>query len=68
MSDTFYGMELMAREKARWAEMEMRRRQLLARVPRSDLCGPCSVILCYLGEVLVRAGRFLQRRARVAAG
>lgn len=32
MSDNFYTMELMAREKARWAEMEMQRRQMLARV------------------------------------
>jgi hypothetical protein len=32
MSDNFYTMELLAREKARWAEAEMQRRQMLAMV------------------------------------
>lgn len=32
MSDNFYTMELAAREKARWAEAEMHRRQMLAMV------------------------------------
>jgi hypothetical protein len=68
MSDNFYTMELMAREKARRVRAEMQRRQMRARAPQSDLGGPGSVLWHYPGDVPVRAGRFLQRRARVVAG
>jgi len=68
MSDNFYTMELLAREKARWVEAEVQRRQMLLRAPRSDSQGPRAVLLRYLGEVMMRAGHFLLRRASALAG
>jgi len=68
MSDNFYTMELLAREKARWAEAEMQRRQILAQAPRSGSQGSRAALLRYLGEVMIRAGHFLLRRARAFAG
>ena len=53
MSDNFYSMELMAREKARWAEAEMKRRQMLV---RARITAPRTFLLQSLGEVLIRAG------------
>ena len=68
MSDNFYTMELVAREKARWVEAEMQRRQMLvrARTPNPPVSRTC--LQRSLGGLLVRSGHFLLRRARVAEG
>lgn len=68
MSDNFYTMELVAREKARWVEAEMQRRQMLVRTRPLNPPVSRTFLRRSLGGLLVRAGHFLLRRARVAEG
>ena len=56
MSDTFYGMELMARERTRRAAKEMQRRQMLACVTADR------------GPRLGGLGRVLKERLRALGG
>ena len=68
MSDNFYTMELVAREKARWVEAEMQRRQMLVRARTPNPPVSRTFLRRSLGGLLVRAGHFLLRRARVVEG
>lgn len=68
MSDNFYSMELLAREKARWVEAEMQRRQMLVRAQTSYPPVWRARLQRFLGDVLIRVGLSLRRRAGILAG
>ena len=58
MSDNFYSIELMAREKARWAEAEMQRRQMLTRARSARRSLPARLLRAITARWTFRGGFF----------
>ena len=64
MSDTFYGLELMAREKARSVEADMQRRQMLRRARSANPPLSRTFLRRFQGGLLIRCCYFLLCCAR----
>jgi hypothetical protein len=68
MTDTFYGMECLARERARAIDREVQRRRLLAQAQGPHRPARMLRLLKRVGEGLVRAGQTLVRLADGVSG
>ena len=68
MSDNFYAIEWMLRERAREVERDLRRRRLLAQASRPHRPGTAAVLIRRLGQAMVRTGHGLLRRVGESTG
>ena len=67
MSDTFYGIERMVREKLRAAEADLVRRQLLAHALISVRCRPARFLRAMFGHWTAWGRMFPRRSASFCA-
>jgi hypothetical protein len=68
MSDTYYGLECLARARARAVDLEIQRRRRLAQARGRNRRPPIAGRMMVLGQGLLRIGRWVVGRGAGAAG